>query len=504
MLLPLDGKLWAFALDTYRRAGVSDACIALQEGFGADVNLLLFGCWIAVERGVVLTFEDASKAADRVAVWHEDIVCTLRAVRRRLKSGPEPAPNSDSDTLRKFVKAAELQSEHIELAWLEALAPGFTSTADTDALGGAARNLRTILLLTSATAPGSDSSPQVDVILGALRERIDAQQLGRRCPPHLLKGIPFMANDTETLKIIAFPGAPNLPIFAGMEQGFFAEVDINLDFVTTPSSVYQFEQFASGGCDIVFTAFDNIVAYCEGQGAAKLEPIPDFRVIMGATQIELSAIVAPDIKEATDLRGKSLALDAVSTGFAFVLYMLLDHLGLPPGAYDVVAVGATPERWQSVKAGAHAGTIAIEPFTSVAQAAGFNILAKSTDVLPSYQGGIVAAREDWAHTHPELVTAFIGAYLRGLDWVLNSSNREAVANLLLAKMPDIKPDVVDAVLSSVLSPRSGLTPGGEILRDGMKVVLELRSRFGRTQRAFTDIDKYIDLSFFETVHCPAA
>jgi ABC-type nitrate/sulfonate/bicarbonate transport system substrate-binding protein len=308
-----------------------------------------------------------------------------------------------------------------------------------------------------------------------------------------------MTKHHQHLKIIAFPGAPNLPIFAAMEQGFFRDAGIELDFSTTPNSVFQFEQFASGGCDIVFTAFDNVVAYREGQGAAKLAAVPDFRVIMGATQIELSVIVAPDIERAADLRGKSLALDAVSTGFAFVFYMLLDRLGLPPGAYDVAAVGATPERWQSVKAGTHAGTIAIEPFTSIAKAAGFNILARSTDILPSYQGGIVAARKDWADAHPDLIKAFIAAYLRGLEWVLDPDNRDSVATLLLARMPDIRPGVIDAVLASVLSPRSGLTPGGEVLRDGMAAVLELRSRFARPQRNLAGIDKYLDLSFYDEV-----
>ncbi len=306
-----------------------------------------------------------------------------------------------------------------------------------------------------------------------------------------------MTKTTENLKIIAFPGAPNLPVFAAQEQGFFKDAGINLDFSTTPSSIFQFEQFGTGGCDIVFTAFDNIVAYREGQGAAKLAEIPDFRVIMGATQIELSVIAQPEIKRAEDMKGKTLALDAVSTGFAFVLYTLLERQGLPIDAYQPVAVGATPERWQSVKAGTHAATMTIEPFTSIARAAGFTVLAQSTEVFPAYQGGIIAARLDWAEAHRDLVEAFIKAYLKGLSWSLDPKNRDAAAALLLAKMPDIKPGVVGAVMESLLSPRSGLTPGGEILPEGMRTVLELRSRFGRPQQSLSEIDKYLALSFYE-------
>lgn len=306
-------------------------------------------------------------------------------------------------------------------------------------------------------------------------------------------------NDHAVVKVIAFPGAPNLPVFAALEQGFFAQEGLDVSLTTTPSSVYQFEQFHAGEFDLAFTAFDNIVAYQEGQGAAKLSGPTDFRVIMGATQVELSAIVAPNIERAEDLKGKSLALDAVGTGFAFVLYAMLEQLGLSVADYDRVAVGATPERWQSVKDGSHAGTITIEPFTSIAKAAGFRVLRQSTEAFPVYQGGILAARESWSAKNPERVKAFIRGYLKGLDWTLAPENRAAAAALLQTKMPEIKPGVVEAVMTNLLSPRSGLTPRGAILRDGMRTVLDLRSQYGNGTKSLSDIEKYLALSFYENV-----
>jgi ABC-type nitrate/sulfonate/bicarbonate transport system substrate-binding protein len=306
------------------------------------------------------------------------------------------------------------------------------------------------------------------------------------------------------IKVIAFPGAPNLPTFAALEQGYFTEEGISVALATTPSSVSQIERFYAGEFDLAFTACDNIVAYQEGMGAVKFDNAPDFRVIMGATQVELSAIVAPNIKSAADLRGKSLALDAVGTGFAFVLYAMLEELGLTIQDYERIPVGATPERWKSVKDGLHAGTITIEPFTSIATAAGFHVLRKSTDTFPAYQGGIVAARASWAAKNADRVKAFIRGYLKGLAWTLAPENRAKGAALLQAEMPEIKPGVVDAVMASLLSPRSGLTPRAEILRDGMQTVLDLRSRYGGGNKQLRDVDKYLDLSFYkEVVSTPA-
>jgi ABC-type nitrate/sulfonate/bicarbonate transport system substrate-binding protein len=295
----------------------------------------------------------------------------------------------------------------------------------------------------------------------------------------------------KQINVIAFPGAPNLPTFAALEQNFFAEAGLDVRVSTTPSSIYQFEKFGTGEFDLAFTAFDNVVAYREGQGAAKLDPVPDFRVVMGASQVGLSVIVSPDIVSAADLKGKTLALDAVSTGFAFVLYALLEKLGLPQDAYQAVPVGATPERWQSVKAGTHAGTITIEPFTSIARAAGFKVLAQTGDLFPVYQGGIVAARRDWAEQHTPTLAAFLNGYRRGLDWILAPENRTAASELLSIKMPEINQKLLGTVMDSLLSPLTGLTPGGEILRDGMQAVLNLRSIYGTPNKTLNDVDKYL-------------
>lgn len=299
------------------------------------------------------------------------------------------------------------------------------------------------------------------------------------------------------LSVLAFPGAPNLPLFAAQARGFFTDAGLNVDFQTTPSSVFQFEQFGAGKVDIAFTAFDNVVAYREGQGAVKLPSLPDFRAVMGCTQIELSLVVAPGIKAVEDLRGRSLALDAVSTGFAFVLYEMLALSGLTPGDYEVIPVGATPERWRSVKEGAHAGTITIEPFTSIARAAGFPTLLKSSDFFSAYQGGVIAAHHDWAGENEAALTGFLRAYLRGLDWALDPTKREAAAAMLAARMPEIQPKALDAVMRSLLSERSGLTPKGAILRDGARTVLDLRSKYGAGKAVLTDVDCYLELGLRE-------
>jgi ABC-type nitrate/sulfonate/bicarbonate transport system substrate-binding protein len=305
---------------------------------------------------------------------------------------------------------------------------------------------------------------------------------------------------TQTIELIAFLGAPNLPIFVAEEKGFFEAAGVKVNHTTTPSSAFQAENLVAGKFQIAGTAFDNVVAYQEGQGAVQLKTTPDLFAFMGATQIELGFVTAPSIKSYADLKGKSLALDALSTGFAFVLYEMLAKAGLAKGDYTMAPVGATPQRWESVKAGTHAGTLTIEPFTSIARAQGFNVLDTSTRLFPAYQGGSFVASRRWAKENPDTLKGFIKGYLAGLDWVLASGNRAAASEILLRRMPEIKPGVVEAVLKSLLSPASGLTPKAAILNDGVKTVLDLRTRYGSgKESSLNDPSRYIDLQYYKAV-----
>jgi ABC-type nitrate/sulfonate/bicarbonate transport system substrate-binding protein len=299
------------------------------------------------------------------------------------------------------------------------------------------------------------------------------------------------------IELICFPGAPNLPIFAAQSKGWFESNGVSVNLTTTPNSAFQAENLASGKFQIAGTAFDNVVAYQEGQGAVPLKDT-DFFAFMGATQVELAFITAPTISSYEDIKGQSLALDALSTGFAFCLYEMLARNGLSKSDYKMVPVGATPARWESVKAGEHVGTLTIEPFTSIARNQGFKVLDTSTNIFPAYQGGAFAASRKWAAANPDALKGYIRGYLAGLAWTLDPANREEATQILLTNMPEIKPQVAGAVMNSLLSPRSGLTPKGAMLMDGVDKVLDLRSRYG-SGGPLSDPTKYIDLSYYHSV-----
>ena len=111
---------WNFSLGLYGRPGVAPACIALQDGFGLDVNLLLFCCWHG-QANRRLGEEDLRRAIGAAEAWQREVVQPLRAVRRRLKAGVAPISAAECEALRRKVNDLELEGARIAQAALEAL-----------------------------------------------------------------------------------------------------------------------------------------------------------------------------------------------------------------------------------------------------------------------------------------------------------------------------------------------------------------------------------------------
>jgi uncharacterized protein (TIGR02444 family) len=112
---------WRFSLRFYRQPQVADACIALQEEAGVDVNLLLFLLWQAT-LGRELSQGEVEALEARVGPWREMTVVPLRAVRRALKSPPRLLAAPAAEAFRTKIKAVELEAERLQQESLYAFA----------------------------------------------------------------------------------------------------------------------------------------------------------------------------------------------------------------------------------------------------------------------------------------------------------------------------------------------------------------------------------------------
>ena len=253
---------------------------------------------------------------------------------------------------------------------------------------------------------------------------------------------------------------------ASRVHGYFAGEGLDVDVTPTPNSTEQMRGVSQGKFEIVSTAFDNVLAWSGREGAE----------IIAVAQISdktvLPVFVRPEIKTWNDLKGKKLAADAVDTAFALVLrrVLLANGLDMTKGDYELVALGATGARFESMLKGETFAGILTSPFDTKALDAGLRRIGDSKEVLPDYPNTIFAVNREWAQKNRDTLVAYLRAWLKGMSWVKDPENREAAIKLVGSELKLNPKQAADSV--------DELSPTGNLNLPGLQVVLDLRNQFG--------------------------
>ena len=300
----------------------------------------------------------------------------------------------------------------------------------------------------------------------------------------------------QPIEAIVFAGANAMPSYVAQDKGFFAREGLAVNLTATPNSGFQISSLVSGKFQIASTAIDNLIAYQEGQGTAKLDREPDMVAIMGISSAELSMFAVPGVRSIADLKGRELALDSLTTGYAFVLRYLLEKGGLGPDDVRFVAVGNSRARLQSLRDGKFAAALITEPFTGVARQEGFTLLGEGVSALGGYQANVRIVNRAWANENPKAVVGYIRALRSAIDWIYDPANRDEAVRILAAR---VKVDEAAArgSVEGMTRGQSALQRNGEMDLQGLRNVIMLRERYGVPQKKMGPPSKYYDPTWYD-------
>ncbi|OLE18477.1 MAG: ABC transporter substrate-binding protein [Betaproteobacteria bacterium 13_1_20CM_3_63_8] len=269
-----------------------------------------------------------------------------------------------------------------------------------------------------------------------------------------------------------------------------------MNVTPTPSSVFQLTNLISGKFDIAMTAIDNLIAYREGQGEEPV-PGPDLIAFMGGDNGFLRLVAVPEVKSVGELKGKTVSVDARTTGYAFVLFEMLERGGLQLDRdYNVVRAGGVLQRFQALMEKKHAATLLLSPFELQAEAKGFNRLGNATDVLGHYQGLVGGARKSWADANRDAVIGFIRAFSQAVDWLYDPKNKDEAIAIFRKNLPNVPEQGANAAYGVLLAPSGGFQKKAQIDMEGVRTVLRLRSKYAEPKKTLSDPVKYYDESFY--------
>ena len=292
------------------------------------------------------------------------------------------------------------------------------------------------------------------------------------------------ADDTK-LTVIVFPGVQNLPMFAAQANGFYAKRGLDVDIKFTPNSEELRGGLAAGRYQIAHSAIDNAFALKDKANV-------DVAVVLGGDNSFNHFIVQPEINALTDIKGKTVGVDAPNTAYAFQLYEMLRQKGLNKGDYEVKPIGGTGFRLDAMlKDKAIAAAIMNPPFSVRAVKGGLKDMGTAAAALGAYQGTTAFVLRDWGKANADTLAKYVQAYIEGWRWSFDPKNK-AQAVALFAERLKLPPDVAETSFDAT---KADFDHEGQINMAGVDNVLKLRAQFEGGAPAAPD--KYLDLSYYQ-------
>src|SRR6266403_1767004 len=298
------------------------------------------------------------------------------------------------------------------------------------------------------------------------------------------------ASAQTPLRVKVFPGSQNLPLIAGVSQGFFERRGLKVEVLFTQSSQEQRDGLASGDFQIAHSAVDNAVAMVE---LAKKDV-----VVAGGDSSLNELFVQPYVNSVADLKGRTVIVDAPNTAYALQLKKVLLINGLKEGAdYKVQPIGATFLRLRALRENRdYAASTLNPPFSLDAAAAGMKSLGRMVDLIGPYQATGAFVLRDWAKANADTLERYIAALIEGTRWSVAPANRDAAAKLLVERFK-VDPQLAERMIQYLVDPKFGLNADARLDLAGFRNVLALRAEIeGSWGGKPPAPERYVDLSYY--------
>jgi len=198
----------------------------------------------------------------------------------------------------------------------------------------------------------------------------------------------------------------------------------------------------------------------------------------------LTFFTRPEVNSVAIIQDSTLGVDVLKSGFAFLLFRLIDHVGADVEKVSFTEIGATPKRAQMILDGQVAGSILNAESAVLAQESGLHAWATSADLYPDYLGTVLAARSDAITPAVERLVAMWTETTKAL---LAMSADEVSAVLSEASPALATPQYVDILQSPVF----GLIEGDTVHLSDLETLREIRSAAGAYTPSDQDLENLV-------------
>jgi ABC-type nitrate/sulfonate/bicarbonate transport system substrate-binding protein len=272
------------------------------------------------------------------------------------------------------------------------------------------------------------------------------------------------------------------------KEGFYAERGISVRVLRASDSPALLQAVSTGSTDAGLSLGDLAIRAID-RGA----PI----VVVGAALDKaILRLYAPKgMQDLKDLNGHDVTAGAVRGGTADLLKYLVLRGGGEPASLKMVSIANSKDRIVALENGQLQGALLIAPFDTLAERAGFHVLAVYRE---PYVETPLILNKDWAAKHRPTAIALVQAMKKAASWMNAPENRAATIDILAAYTHAPR-DVCEASYDFIIRDQHAIPANFAVTAPGLENIEKISAAVNGASAGTVpfELGKYYDPSFVE-------
>ena len=295
--------------------------------------------------------------------------------------------------------------------------------------------------------------------------------------------------ESQTLKKIRMGSSSTnvsfLAIYTALHRGFFKDEGFDLEIIYMAANLTS-SAVMTGDLDYS-AAVTGLIG-----GAVRGQPM---KVLLFTVERPMLFLMSKkEIKEPRQLRGKKIAGSSPGGSATLLGYHALRHFGLEPGR-DVSVLpmgGSAASRFAVLESGVVDASLLSVPENIIALEKGYNELIFLGDIVQFAQNGF-GTSEKKIRENPDEVYRMVRATLRGLQFVWDKNNQEALTDIMMKQWK-----VNDRKMAAAMSRQVTrvLTKDANVSPESVQVLIDSQRENAKVTKPVAVAD-VVDYSFLE-------
>jgi len=276
-----------------------------------------------------------------------------------------------------------------------------------------------------------------------------------------------------------------LALYTALHRGFFKDEGIDLEIIFMPANLAS-TAVLNGDVDFNGAVTGTIGAAVQGR--------PMKVLLFTVAKPLLFLMGQKNIKDVKQLKGKKIAGSSPGGSATLLANQALKQIGLEPGK-DVSVLqmsGNAASRYAVLESGVVDASLLSVPENIIAHEKGYNELLFLGDIVEFPQNGF-GTSDKRIRENPDEVYRMVRATLRGLQFIWDKNNQEAVTNILMKQWR-----VNDRKMAAEMARQVGrvLTKDAYVKPESVQVLVDLARESAKVTKPINAMD-VVDYSFLE-------